>query len=92
MATKNQKRIEQAEKRLKTADEDLTKALLAAFPKGSYVGAILKHGQIVHTPGKIVGISPDTGHLLVRIDTAKEGSKRPVRSVYYKNLVSYEGL
>jgi len=92
MATKNEKRIEQAEKRLKAAEEELTKALLAAFPKGSTVGALLKHGQVAHTPGTIVGTCNDTGHLLVRIDTAKEGSKRPVRPVYYKNLVSYDGL
>lgn len=92
MAKKNLHRIEQAEERLKAADEHLDRMLLAAFPKGTYIGAILKHGQVVPTPGKIVGISAETGHVLVRIDTAKEGSKRPVRSVYYKNLHELDPL
>lgn len=86
MATRNMKRIQQAEKKLKEAEDLLLAALLAAFPKGSKVGAILKHGQIAPTPGTVVGISGPAGHMLVRIATAKEGSKRPVRAVYYKNL------
>lgn len=77
------KKYEELSKNMMRADDEMRQFLIATFPLLSRVGVKLRHGQVNLTPGTVVGHGAHYGYgtVRVRIDTAKERSRRPCRSV-----------
>ncbi len=72
------------------AQKALDDQIVRTYPKGTRVGVYLKDGQHTPTPAKSKGkVAKDKpGHLLVDIDTARDGSTRKTREVHYNNVES----
>ncbi len=71
--------IEQAEERMEAE-------LRRRYPVNSRIVVMLNHRQEIPTNGTVVGHEAE-GYVRVRIDSAKEGSRRPVRSIYFTDVV-----
>lgn len=56
------------------------------WPINSLVLVNLRSDQQIPTEGKVVGYYEE--YVSVRISSAKEHSRRPVRSIYFKDMVS----
>jgi hypothetical protein len=64
----------------------MEKEMKRRWPIDSFVLVNLRSGQQIPTEGKVVGYYEE--HVSVRISSAKEHSRRSVRSIYFKDMVS----
>ena len=58
------------------------------WPRDSTVAVLLSCSQQTPTHGRVTDHNGD-GFIHVRIDTAKENSRRPVRAVHFSNILSF---
>jgi hypothetical protein len=86
-ATEDRKKLVELKNKLNYAGEKLREELERQWPAGSKVSVRLCNRQIFMTGG-IVTSHRDDGHIIVKIDSAKENSRRPYRHVYFTDMIS----
>lgn len=84
------KTIEQGCQKLQVSIEKL-------YPNGTHVGVMLKHGQRIPSPARVIGVSMQVvgfrnWHIMpevrVQLDNAKPNSRLSVREVGLENVVA----
>lgn len=77
--------LEKTYKRLLQAHKEMGDALRKKWPEGSRVNVILSSRQLRPSLGVVISHKSD-GYLCVRLDNAKEWSRRPCRNVHFSDV------
>jgi len=80
------KKLEELQYKIHMAKKRMELELKKRWPVDSHVLVNLRTGQKEPTSGVVIGYYDS--HVYVKIDSAKERSRRPVRTIYFKDMVS----
>jgi hypothetical protein len=79
------KKLQELKAKIDQAEQDMTVELKRRWPENSRIYVYLHARQKIATSGIVVGYSRG-GYVGVRLDSAKEGSRRPCRDVFFKDI------
>jgi hypothetical protein len=80
------KKLEELQYQIRLAKNAMELELKKRWPINSHVLVKLRHDQKEPTSGVVVGYYDS--HISVKIDSAKERSRRPVREIYFTDMVA----